>query len=81
MKSVFAFTIGLAIILLSSAFVNYSDENDKQSQQVIPVKSIQSYYYVNPLGDRVEVSNPDLHGCCYLVMETRGGRTCQKINF
>lgn len=81
MKNLFGITLGLVIVLLCSAFANYSEINISQMKPLNTSNNGESSYYVNQLGDRVDVRHPSLHGCCYLVTETSGGRTCQKINF
>jgi hypothetical protein len=71
----------ILILFVCSAFESYSvSESQIDAERIIITKKTQSYY-VNCLGDRVDSNNPSLRGCCYLVKETQGGRTCQKINF
>ncbi len=81
MKNIFKIVGALLIFIFCSAFERYTPTTNSPSLSIVAKEYIEQTYYVNSLGNRVETINSRLHGCYYLVKETQGGRTCQKINF
>lgn len=81
MKTVLELALGIVLLITCSAFDDNPDRTFATKDRQSMAQKKEQTYYLNCLGDRVVLADRTLKGCCYMVKQTEGGVTCQKINF